>query len=318
MGGIRPYAPADAAQVLALHERTLPAQAAYSLDFLKALYDEVLFDHPWSDDELPSLVYERDDGSLLGFLGVVPRPMVFGGRRIRAAVSVRFMVDPSSRRGGLAATALHRRFLRGPQELSLIENANLAARRVWAGTPGVVAVPLSCISWTTTRTPEPAWDGVDRALDASELLDLIRTGAAPYALQPAYDERSLGWLLDYLEGARYRGDLRCRAVLDGRGGVRGWYAYYANPDGYNGVLAVRAAPGEADRTLRGLLGNAAFGGASTRTVGRLQADLLGPIADQGAELTAGPWVFAYSTDPRIAQALATGDAYFTRLDGEFC
>jgi hypothetical protein len=322
-GGIRPYAPADVAQVLRLHGQTLwtqsPAVAAWA-DYLKSLYGDVLFDHPWYDDDLPSLVYERDDGKIVGFLGVVPRPMMFDSRRIRAAVSVRLMVDPESPHGALAAAALHRRYLHGPQDLSLVENANFAARRVWAGTPGVVIVPLGCISWSVTRTAgrAPKATSTDRTIDGDELLHCIEHSAELYALRPAYDHDSLGWLLEFLESAHYRGTLHLRAVDDRRGQLRGWYIYYSNPSGYNGVLALRSAPGEAGRTLRSLLDHAHRSGGAARTAGRLQADLVCAVADEGCGLTPGPWTFAYSSDPRISRALAAGDGFLTRLDGEFC
>jgi hypothetical protein len=321
MGGIRPYAPADAPQVLALHERTLPIrgpQGAEALNYHTRLYRKVLFDHPWLDDDLPSLVYEQDDGTLIGFLGVMPRPMTFGGRRIRAAVSVRFMADPSSRYGSLAATALHRRYLRGPQELSVVENANIAAQRVWARTPGVVVVSLGSISWTATKAPEPAWDGADAPLDGAELLDCIRSAAEPCALQPVYETDSLRWLIEFLNDARYRGAFHSRAVRDDAGGVRGWYAYYSNPNGYNGVFALHAPTGDADRTLRSLLDHARRSGGAARTVGRLHPAVICAVADQNCALSPGPWTFAYSLDPHIAHALAAGDGFFTRLDGEFC
>lgn len=317
MGGIRRYEPADAAEVLALHAKTMPAQSPTAVDYHEGLYGKSMFDNPWSAPDLPSLVYEHD-GALVGFLGVVARPMTFAGRPVRAAVSVRFMVDPGSRAGAVAAAALHRRFLRGPQDLSLIENANVAARRVWEGTPGVVVVPLGSISWSTTGGPGPDPGGSDHALDTAALLERIRSSAAAYALAPVYDEQSLGWLTGFLEAAGYRGTLRCREVLDERGGARGWFVYHANPDGYNGVLALRAVPGGTRQTLAGLLRDAHVSGAADGTVGRLDADLLGAVADRGATLTPGPWTFAYSTDPRIAQALVAGDAFFTRLDGEFC
>lgn len=317
MGGIRLYTQADATEVLALHARTMPAPTPASTDYHEVLYGKALFDNPWSDADLPSLVYEHR-GAVAGFLGVVARPMTFAGRRIRAAVSVRFMVDPDSRVAPVAAAALHRRFLRGPQDLSLIENANVAARRVWEGTPGVVMVPLGSISWSATAVAAPAPSGADRALGAAELLDCIRSAAEPYTLKPVYDEQSVSWLLGFLDAARYRGTLRCRLVPDERGGTRGWFVYHGNPDGYNGVLALRSVPGGAHRTLDSLLRDAHLSGGATRTVGRLDPGILGAVADRGAELSPGPWTFAYSTDPRIALSLVAGDAFFTRLDGEFC
>jgi hypothetical protein len=323
MGRIRAYDRQDYAQVLELHQRTLlkgaPPDPVF-MDYLKAFYGEMLFEHPWMDDELPSLVYEQDDGAVISFVGVVPRPMTFHGRSIRTAVSVRFMADSNNRHGALAAAALHRRFLRGPQELSLVENANSAARRVWEGTPGTVVVPLGSISWTANAAslhPSPEWLGRGHDIDTPELLDYITKACHGRALQPVYDLQTLQWLVDYLDTARYRGALKRRAVIDNAGTARGWYLYYANADGYNGVLALRALMGDASAIFCSLLAHAAAGGAPV-TTGRLQPELMSTLADHGCDLTFGPWMLAHSSDPRITRALVSGDAFVTRLEGEFC
>lgn len=152
MGGIRPYEPRDVPQVVALHERIMldgSAPSAATATYLATFYGETLFAHPWVDDDLPSLVYERDDGTLLGFVGVVPRPATFEGHPIRVAVSVRFMVDHTDPRAGLAAVGLHTRLLRGPQDLSLLENGNVAARRIWEASRGAAVLPVASVSWST-------------------------------------------------------------------------------------------------------------------------------------------------------------------------
>lgn len=324
MGRIRPYDRRDSSQVMDLHERTLlggaQPQPAFA-DYLKRFYGEMLFEHPWRDNDLPSLVYEQDNGEIIGFVGVVPRPMTFHGRPLRVAVSVRFMVDPESRHGSLAAAALHRRFLRGPQELSLVENANAAARRIWEGTRGAVVAPLGSISWTTSPdAPEPAsaWLGTGHELDTMELMECIRTASRGCSLQPVYDRDSLQWLLDFLDAARYRGVLQRRAVTDDAGTVRGWYLYYANAEGYNGVLQLRSPGGDADAVFRSLLAHGRAVSGAPVTTGRLQPELLSTVAEHRCTLSLGPWMVAHSSDPRITQALAAGDAFVTRLEGEFC
>src|SRR5271154_6813080 len=43
---------------------------------------ETFLGNPWVSPEIPSLVY-LDQGKLVGFLGVIPRPMRFRGRPIQ-------------------------------------------------------------------------------------------------------------------------------------------------------------------------------------------------------------------------------------------
>ena len=328
MGGIRPYEPPDAPQVLALHERTMlhgstpsPAFAAY----LETFYGKTLFAHPWTDDDMPSLVYERDDGTVLGFVGVVPRPATFAGAPIRVAVSVRFMVDHADPRAGVAAAALHLWFLRGAQDLSLVENANAAARQIWERARGTAVLPVASVSWsvdTSVAEQMPAlaagrgWES--RPADDDELLACVRDSVRGNLWQPTYDAGSLGWLLGFLDAARYRGTLHRRVVVDAAGRVRGWYVFYANPVGYNGVLALRSVDGAAGAVLRHLLADVRRVGGSSVSTGRLRPELMSPLDEHNATLGLGPWALAHSRDPRITAALASGDAHLTRLEGEFC
>ena len=76
--------------------------------------EDVFFGNPWLDPELPSLVYEQADGSIIGFLGVIPRPWRMGGTTLRGAAGTQLMVEPSHR--GLAGIQLLQRFLKGPQD----------------------------------------------------------------------------------------------------------------------------------------------------------------------------------------------------------
>lgn len=326
MGGIRPYEPRDVPQVVALHERIMldgSAPSAATATYLATFYGETLFAHPWVDDDLPSLVYERDDGTLLGFVGVVPRPATFEGHPIRVAVSVRFMVDHTDPRAGLAAVGLHTRLLRGPQDLSLLENGNVAARRIWEASRGAAVLPVASVSWSTdpsapapVAAPGPVWES--HAAGDDELLECIRISSENHAWRPVYDGGSLRWLLGFLEAANYRGTLHRRVVTDRAGTVRGWYVLYANSEGYNGVLALRWADGAAGGVFRSLLADVHAVGGSPVTTGRLQPELMSTLADHGATVTLGPWAVAHSGNPRILAAMAAGDAFLTRLEGEFC
>ena len=324
MGGTRPFEPRDVVQVIALHQKVMLHGAAPSSSlagYLSSFYGETLFAHPWVDAGLQSLVYEGREGTIIGFLGVVPRPVSFRGRALRMAVCVRFMVDHDAPDAAFAAAGMHTRLVRGPQDLTLMDNDNAASRRIWDATPDAVLAPLASISWTTDPAapavrPDEGW--TSHTLDAGDLLGCIETSSEGRALQPVYDKESAQWLLDFLDAAAYRGTLHRRMVVDPAGVIRGWYVFYANPAGYNGVLALHADEKAAGAVFRSLLGDARVAGGGSTTTGRLQPELMTTIAAHGCSLDFGPWTVVHARDAELRHALANGDAHLTRLEGEFC
>src|SRR5258706_14773844 len=105
-------------QAVELHGRVFGASPAFSPAGLGDYFDQFLFDNPWRDEALPSLVSLDAGGRMTGLLGVLPRPMEFQGRRLRVAVCTQLMVAPSHR-GRLTAVRLIKAFFSGPQDLSM-------------------------------------------------------------------------------------------------------------------------------------------------------------------------------------------------------
>src|SRR5437899_1696328 len=98
MEQIRPFVDGDVAQVARLHEIAVrPGEPAgqNGTELYDSYLAKVFLNHPSRDPEVPSLVYEQD-GSIVGFLGVVSRPMSMNGRRLRAAIGSQLVVDPSA------------------------------------------------------------------------------------------------------------------------------------------------------------------------------------------------------------------------------
>src|SRR4051812_20811132 len=104
---IRALAEGDLGRINELYERS----AGHPLNGSTALFKRVLFDSPWRDGSLSSLVCEDESGRVIASLGIMPRPMKFRGRLIRAAVGHHLIVEPS-RRGTRAAIELGRCFIR--------------------------------------------------------------------------------------------------------------------------------------------------------------------------------------------------------------
>jgi hypothetical protein len=128
---------------------------------LSGYVEEVYFDNPWYDPELPSLVCEDASGRIDGFLGVIPRPMVGPeGRPVRAAATSNFKVRGASPgdarpRNPLAAVRLLKTFFGGPQDLSVANGANPSSKRIWEACGGY-SVPLCSLDWFRSIRPARA------------------------------------------------------------------------------------------------------------------------------------------------------------------
>src|SRR5215471_10058567 len=112
----------DIPAAAALFARVYPEHRWSSQAACEAYFWEVLFNNPWRALQLPSWVVEEDN-RIAGFYAVLPRPMLFRGRRIRVAVGCQFMVD-RERPHSLAALQLAKACLSGPQDLTLADGSN--------------------------------------------------------------------------------------------------------------------------------------------------------------------------------------------------
>jgi hypothetical protein len=317
------------------------------------------------EEGITSLVHEDDAGSLVGFVGALPRRMVFRGRAIRAAVATQLMVEPGRRRG-FAAFDLLRALFAGPQELTFSDGANERAAAVWQRSGGQV-VRLYSIDWTRVlrpashlrhrlaragaRWPARAAAPLCRAVDAMaervarHVLDVDRGSAlgvpfgppvprlaeeevsaaavralvaeASPSLYPSYDAPSLDWLLQQAGHTRRHGALRARLCRDARGAQVGWYVYYAKPGGVSQVLQFGGKPGAIGGVLANLLADAHRAG-SVAVTGQAEPRWLREITDAQATLSCDSLgVLVHARDPDIAAAVQRGDAFLSRLDGEW-
>ncbi len=135
MGPVREFQKDDTGEVAELWAKEFHLRESVPLDSLSRYLEEVFFLNPWQSGDFPSLVYEDSDRRIAGFVGVMPRPMRFMGKSIKAAVASQIVVDRSK---GLpfAALELFRKFFSGPQDLSFSDGANGLARRVWGAAGG--------------------------------------------------------------------------------------------------------------------------------------------------------------------------------------
>ena len=352
MSRVRPLVAGDLPQVAALHQRLFAEGSRLSLAQRQRYLDQVFLNNPWSDgDASPSLVCETTDGRLVGFLGVLRRPMSWNGQPIMAAVISQFMVEPQHR--GLTGFRLLATFLAGPQELSMTDGASHEAVKLWKAMGGVES-PLHSLHWTRPlrpfayglavlgpRLPGPtlvrpaavAFDAViarlrrnpwrvapygpDEELGADAILEHERHCIPRGGLRPEYDRGSLKWLLEMAEQKGSPGPLRGALVRDADHEVIGWYLYYVQRGVGSEVLQVAGRDQGLGEVLDHLFADAWREGALAVS-GRLQPQLLEALRakhclfhDRGSPL------IIYSRCRELISAIRSGEASLTRLDGEW-
>jgi hypothetical protein len=352
MGRIRPLGREDVPAVARLHRAAFRTRKP--LDRLEAFFDAILFGHPWQDDELPSLACEDGSGRLVGCVGVMPRPMLMDGRRLRAAVTHHFMVDGSSG-SSLAAAQLAAALFKGPQDLSLA-NGNPKSRLIVERMGGTV-LPAPSLRWVRVLRPVQAamvfarrrgvrrglaraLGPVERMADAlvtrfagtlfrpapppatsrdltlAELLRLLDQFTQDFRLRPHYDEASLGWLLATAGSAWREQVLRKVVVVDRSERPAGWYLYYARPGSVGHVLQMGAREDARDDVLRHLFHDA-WRERVVALTGQLELRWMEALSRHHCVFDqGGHWLMAHTRCRDLLHALLGERAFLSKLEGE--
>jgi hypothetical protein len=138
------------------------------------------------------------------------------------------------------------------------------------------------------------------------------------SLRPVYDDRSLNWLLARLEQQRFNGVLQKVLLKTDEQEIAGWYLYYVKPEGISQVVQICAKPSFARAVLDHLFDHAASRGA-VALGGRMEPRLMQAFYEKRCLFHCGPgFALVSSRRPELIQALAQGDAFFSRLEGEWC
>jgi hypothetical protein len=318
-------------------------------------FRHVFFENPSADAALPSLVYEEDDGRIVGFLGIVPRRMVMNGRHIRVAVSSQFIVDPASC-VPVVAVRLARTFLSGPQDLSIADEANDESRRIWEGLGGTTLL-LRSLYWTrplrpvqlatsvlsarrglrelaaaarplggvadalATRLPRSPFYQTPPPGSAEDLRsDAVVTYLAEFSgagsPRVAYDERTFEWLLERVSAMTPGGRL-LNVMLRDDDEILGWYVCHLGPDGLADVLQIAAKQDSIDTVLAHLFHHTWRQGALA-VRGRMEPRFMQALSDKYCFFhRRGPWMLIKAKSPDLLQSFQSGAACFSRLDGEW-
>jgi len=356
---VKPFTEEDIPQVADMFQRLLlsegPSLRSLPTTKLPEYFEQTFFHHPWYDEASPSLVYQESNGKIIGFLGVVTRPMLLRGRPIRMAISFHLMVEPQSR-SSMAGVQLLKALFSGPQDLSLTDGAGQVGRKVWEGVGGATAL-LYSQCWTRILRPtqyivnllargktlspiarvlSPLCHPADAAaawmlpryfsnapahyseeeLDVETLLECLPQFSKGAALQPVYDDHSLRWLLAQAGRMKHFGDFKQVLVRDSRREVAGWFMYYLKPGGASTVYQFMARKDAINETLDCLFNHARRRGAASIT-GRLYPRYMQELWDKRCYFHRGcSWVLVHSNNDDLLNVIHRGDAFLTRLEGE--
>jgi hypothetical protein len=344
----------DIARVADLHRRvfnTTEAVAGSRFDAYDRYLRDVFLRPEVGDHPIQSLVCDAGQGAIVGFLGLVPRRMRFGRQPILAAVCSQFIVD-SARRGQTGLLMLKRCF-QGPQDVSITDEANDATRTIWEWCGGSTAMLYSLhwmrpirpvqfmlalasrrerwqsIAGAATRAAARIADagiarllggrptqGVRAELDLDTLSAWLPEFTRERSLGPDYDHASLQWVLG--RARRAYDHLRAAWVRGADARPAGWYLFSVDRARIAHVVQIGARPHTIDLVLDHLFDDAARHGAAALS-GRLDPAFAQHLSDRHCVFRAeGQWTLVHARRPEIVEAVQRGDAFLTRLEGEWC
>jgi hypothetical protein len=354
MSDIRACTADDIPAVARMFQKAFRDPAKAAPRSLESYLHELFLEHPWRDPQLASRVYIDPNGSVRGFIGVLPVRMSFHGRPIRAAVASSLVVDNPAETP-MAGARLLRSYLAGPQDLCVSETSNATAQNMWERTGGR---PIAEYSMEWLRVLQPAGFALamakerisaakllrpiasvadcvaarmapglvrpinvvpghysDADADDEALLEQIPHFAAHYALRPDWDRTSLAWFLRHAARKGRHGELH-RRIVYGRNKVPvGCYLYYGRPRHVAWVLQILALPEAVNAVVSNLIAHADQHG-SVAVRGRTQPHLLDALLRNRCVLFQRSSTTVYSTNADLLAAIRSGDAFIIGLAGE--
>ena len=163
------------------------------------------------------------------------------------------------------------------------------------------------------QTEQPA----EEDFTSVTLLEQLPKFTATKSLCPDYDERSLRWLLEQADVKKSHGQLRKSLVRDSHGTIVGWYMYYLKPKGVSQVLQLIGSRSSI-RRVRDQLCFHAWRLGSSAVSGRIDPEFARDFSEERCLLSfAGPQVLLHSRRADVREAVLRGDAFLTRLEGEW-
>ncbi len=277
MEEIRAFSEEHVPETANLYLKVIRGQSRPAPRALEEALRESFLGNPWASPEISPLVY-FDKGKLAGFVGVIPRPMEFRGRAIRAATITVWMVDHELHKG-LAGMKLLSQVLKGPQEFSITDGAGNEASAIYSalgakvshvysfywmrvlrpfatgrsfldrtggvfpmlkGISGLASLPADFLlsKMPMGMLKRPKSAFSSSVVSTAELFECIQESRGREALRPAYSMPSFSWLIDQAGTGPGHQGLRLKVVHGPDGKRCGWFVYYAPPGRVAAVLQI--------------------------------------------------------------------------------
>lgn len=354
--GVRTASPEDLPGIVSLYSRVYPKIGQVLLEERARYLQLLLFEHPWRSFDFSSLVYEDNAGHIIGFLGVIPRPMLFHDQLVCMTISNNYMVDPMNR-GSMAGISLAKTFFNTEQTLTVCQPGKGASQKIWKAFGAIVPLahglswvwplrpasyvlsrlgereispfitalmrPVSALLDQTVRklsTPIPEKEypkTIRYNLTLEELLEAIEESSRHYSLRPLYDLNTLKWSWDILLQKKQYGELRRYGVRTSNGEQIGYYVYYVQPNGIGLVIQIGARAGSFAAVLNDLGSDAMESGVLALS-GWVDGRYVEEISMRAYYLKhRGDPVFIHTRDRNVQLSVVNGDTFFTPLESEW-
>jgi hypothetical protein len=206
----------------------------------------------------------------------------------------------------------------GVYSMSRAMGPALSAGFTFAAKPfcGVADSMAARLSFSPFRQTKSQLHGAE--LDVETLLQCLHEFRTDYSLWPEYDVHSLEWLLSFMERRPARGVLRKVVVRDDRQKIIGWYIYYVKRGAVGEVVQI----GGDQKCTKDILGHLFYDAWEQGVIalhGVVDMRRVPQFSDKGCFFTCrGGWTVTRSRQPEVLAILERGDAFLSRLDGEWC
>jgi len=345
---VRPFEPADVADVAALYRRSYCDSSGPPSRDLCDYFTHVFFTDPWvSENVSPSLVFVDADDTIRGFIGCHPRRFLCHDRTIWAVTMGQMMVDPARRRRGIA-WALGRNVLAGPQTLTYGTTASMPAGAMWrrmgfwnpsfGGMTWKLLLPVNRLSPGTSpsgsrsfpfKLLEIGWGhvfaGVREAASArcrsiksgDEWCQLHGRLLNDVTLRPQPDPAHFRWVWQLLGQSKSKGQHRSCLARDERDDPVGWVVYFVTDDRTAHVLEWAHLPEHGPDVVQSFVRRATAEGCRLARGRCFTPELTAMVVGLGARLAITPSGCVYhTTDADVRAAIVNGEAFLSELDSE--
>ncbi len=159
----------------------------------------------------------------------------------------------------------------------------------------------------------------DEDLDTEMLLQCLASIPGKQGLIPEYDESSLNWVFDFVTRRGALGTIRKALVRDDNRKIAGWYIYSIPPEGGIGEVLQVGAQSVSVGTVLDHLFYDAWQHGLLALHGRMEPQFMQELTIRSCFFFRhGSWTMLHSSQPELVSLIQSGNAFFSRLDGEWC